>query len=194
MRYKKPPPTFFIDEADLETIDYNNDNDEDLFAKESILATANKVFDYDRFKKERAAGLDGMKRQQIDDELFVNESVLAAANKIFDFNKYKKEQASALDQYKQQQLENNLDQAETINYVDDLNLDDVKENKNAKIAAKKIGNEYKQQALKRKQAQEPSANTFEGFKNPTRRRKRSTKSALITARNISKKYKNLGYC
>ena len=74
MRYKKPPPTFFIDEADLETIDYNNDNDEDLFAKESILATANKVFDYDRFKKERAAGLDGMKRQQIDDELFVNES------------------------------------------------------------------------------------------------------------------------
>ena len=49
MRYKKPPPTFLVDEADVETIDYNNDSDEDMFTKESVLITANKTFD--RYKK-----------------------------------------------------------------------------------------------------------------------------------------------
>ena len=70
MKYKKPPSTFLVDEADVETIDYNDDSDEDMFAKGSIVIAANKIFD-----------------------------------------KYKKEQA-----------ENNLDEAETINYVDDTNL------------------------------------------------------------------------
>ena len=70
MKYKKPPSTFLVDEADVETIDYKDDSDEDMFAKGSIVIAANKIFD-----------------------------------------KYKKEQA-----------ENNLDEAETINYVDDTNL------------------------------------------------------------------------
>ena len=39
MRYKKSPPTFLVDEADVEAIDYNNDSDEDMFAKESMLMT-----------------------------------------------------------------------------------------------------------------------------------------------------------
>ena len=33
MRYKKPPPTFLVDEADVQRTDYNNDSDEDMFAK-----------------------------------------------------------------------------------------------------------------------------------------------------------------
>ena len=86
MRYKKPPPTFLVDEADVETIDYNNDSDNDMFAKESIVIATNEIL-----------------------------------------NKYK----------------NDLDEAETINYVDDTNLADVKENKNAKITAKKITEKYK---------------------------------------------------
>ena len=65
------------------------------------------------------------------------------ANKVFDFNKYKKEQASALDRYNKLKAENDLEQAEAINYVDDLNLDDVRENKNASIAAKKISDKYR---------------------------------------------------
>ena len=36
-----------------------------------------------------------------------------------------------------------LNDAETINYVDDVNLDNVRENKNLKIAAKKISEKYK---------------------------------------------------
>ena len=78
--YKKPPPTFLVHEADIETIDYNDGSDENMFIKESNFIAKNKIFDM-----------------------------------------HKKEQA-----------ENNLDEAETINYVDDTNLTNVKENKNAK--------------------------------------------------------------
>ena len=99
MRYKKPPPTHLVDEADIETTDYNDGSDEDMFAKESIAIAANKIFD--RYKKEHA--------------------------------------------------ENNLDEAETINYVDDIALVDVRENKNAKIAAEKITEKYKRLACKKTQ-------------------------------------------
>ena len=52
---KKPLPTFLVSEADLETIQYNDEPNEDIFANESILAAANKVFDFDRYKKEQAS-------------------------------------------------------------------------------------------------------------------------------------------
>ena len=49
MRYKKPPKTFLVDEEDVETIDYNNDSDEDMFAKDRIVIEANKILD--KYKK-----------------------------------------------------------------------------------------------------------------------------------------------
>ena len=110
--------------------------------------------------------------------MFAKESIVIAANKIFD--RYKKEQA-----------ESNLDEAETINYVDDMNLADVRENKNAKIAAKKITEKYKRLARKRKLKPTPTAVTIDGFQNQSKKRKNTTKSAIITARNIAKKYKKL---
>ena len=138
MRLKRPPSTFLLNEADLETIQYNNKPNEDIFANESLVAAANKVFDFDKYKKEQGAAIDELKQQQqIDNEFFVNESVLTAASKVFHFDRYKKEQASALDRCNKLKAENDLEQAETINYVDDLNLDDVRENKNVRIAAKK---------------------------------------------------------
>ena len=191
MGLKRPPPTFLVNEADLERIQYNDESSEDTFANESILAAANKVFNLDKYKKPQAAAIDEFKQHQTNDEPFVNESVLAAANKVFDFDKYKKEQASALDRYNKLKAENDLQQAETINYVDDLNLDDVRENKNARIAAKKISDKYRK-TRKRKRPKSTSV-IFGGFKKATKKRKRSTKSALITARNISKRYKNLRY-
>ena len=39
MRFTKP--TLLVDEADLETIDYNGEPNEDIFANESVLAAAN---------------------------------------------------------------------------------------------------------------------------------------------------------
>ena len=91
------------------------------------------------------------------------------------------------------QARNNLDKAETINYVDDIDLADVKENKNAKIAAKKITEKSKKMARKRKVQPKPATVIVDGFKNPSKKRKRSTKSAIITARNTAKKNIKLRY-
>ena len=104
--------------------------------------------------------------------MFAKESIFIAANKIFD--RYKKEQA-----------ENNLDEAETINYVDDTNLADVKENKNAKIAAKKITEKYKRLARKRKLKPTPAAVTIDGFQNPSKKRKKHNKISLYNCQKHS---------
>ena len=58
-------------------------------------------------------------------DLFESESVLAAANKVFDFKKSQQNQKQRLGNYKEQQLND----TETINYADDLNLDNVLESK-----------------------------------------------------------------
>ena len=72
-------------------------------------------------------------------DLFEGESVLAAANKVFDFKKFQQDQRQRLENYK----EKHLNDAKTINYADDLNLDDVLEKKNLKIAAKQISDKYR---------------------------------------------------
>ena len=109
---KKPKKTFLVNEEDLETIAYDDEPQEDLFRGESILKTANRVLDFEAFKKQQK-------------------------DVINNFN------------------ENLLENAETINYVDDINLDDVKDNKNIKISAKKISDKYKR-LRKEKQKKERS--------------------------------------
>ena len=69
----------------------------------------------------------------------MGESILEAANKVLDFDEFKKQQAKAINNYNQNLLEN----AETIIYVDDINLDDVKDNKDLKITSKKISEKYR---------------------------------------------------
>ena len=80
-----------------------------------------------------------MKNEKIDEEHFLNESVLVATNKVFDYNKFKKQQQDAIQNFNDKLL----DDAKTINYADDLTLDDIKENKNLKISAKKISDKYR---------------------------------------------------
>ena len=79
-------------------------------------------------------------------DLFESERVLAAANKVFDFKKFQQNQKQRLENYKEQLLND----TETINYADDLNLDDVLEKKNLKIAAKQISDKYRK--LKKRKA------------------------------------------
>ena len=98
-----------VNEEDVETIDYNKYSDEDMLTKDSIDIAANKILD--KYKKSNEDKHD-------------EQSVAVAANKI-------------LDRYKKYQAESNLDKADTINYVDDIDIADLKENKNAAIAAKK---------------------------------------------------------
>ena len=71
--------------------------------------------------------------------MFQGESILAAANKVLDFDEFKWEQERKLQQYNDQLMND----AETINYVDDINLEDVRDNKNLKITAKKISDKYR---------------------------------------------------
>ena len=71
--------------------------------------------------------------------MFAGESILTAANKVLDYDEFKKQQAKAIDNYNQNLLEN----AETIKYVDDINLDNVKDNKDLKITSKKISEKYR---------------------------------------------------
>ena len=49
---KKPKKTYLVNEEDLETIDYTEPQ-EDLFAGESIVNDANKILDFDEFKREQ---------------------------------------------------------------------------------------------------------------------------------------------
>ena len=57
-KYKsmKRPKTYLVDEKDLETIDYNEPQ-EDLLKGESIISAVNKVFDFEKFIKDQADGL-----------------------------------------------------------------------------------------------------------------------------------------
>ena len=116
---KRLKKTYLVNEGDLETLEYN-ESQEDLFRGESVLAAVNKVFYFEKFKKEQA--LREMKNEKVDEELFLNESVLVAANKVFDYNKFKKQQQDAIQHFNDKLLDN----AETTNYADDISLDDVK--------------------------------------------------------------------
>lgn len=74
---------------------------------------------------------------------------------------------------------------ETIHSVDDLDLNNVRENKNLKIAAKKIRDKYRRQRKRKAAISVPEAHkiadTFVQI----------DKAALLAAKNISKKYKNI---
>ena len=59
---KRPKKTQLVSEKDLETIDYNEPQ-EDLFKGESIVEAANKVLDFEAFKKDQAAALNDLKKR-----------------------------------------------------------------------------------------------------------------------------------
>ena len=124
--------------------------------------------------------------------MFKGESILAAAKKVFDFNKFKKQQEDTIKNFNDNFLQN----TETINYVDDINLDDVKDNKNLKISAKKISDKYRK--LRKRKATEREQQIqeiIEEFKLPKKRKKRQTdKAALLAAKKISKIYKDIRFC
>ena len=60
-------------------------------------------------------------------------------NRVFDFEQFKHEQARKIQEYNNELLN---ETADTINYADNLNMDDVRQNKDLLIAAKKIKDKY----------------------------------------------------
>ena len=100
------------------------------------------------------------------EDIFVGESILNAANKVLDFKKFKH-----------------------------IDINDLRENKNLKIAAKKIQGRYRKIRQKRKEPVpieilHKSSEIFTPV-NSKKGKKVKDKRALIAARNITKKYKNL---
>ena len=79
---RRPKKPYLANEEDLETIDYN-ELQEDLCKRESILETANKVFDFERFKKEQAEAL----KEITNKNSTAKQSTKITAKKIL--NKYK---------------------------------------------------------------------------------------------------------
>ena len=121
--------------------------------------------------------------------LFAGESILAAANKVLDFDKFKQEQERKLQEHNDQLMND----AETINHVDDIDLEDVRDNKNLKITAKKISDKYRK-LRKRKATVSVSKlhKITETLVPADKKNKRQVdKAALIAAKNISRKYKKI---
>ena len=54
---QKTKKTFLVNEEDIETIAYDDEPQEDLFKRESILEAANKVLDFEELKKKRKTPL-----------------------------------------------------------------------------------------------------------------------------------------
>ena len=72
---KIPKKTYLVNEEDIETIDYNK-SQENLFEGESIFAAANKVLDYEAFKREQEKLLKNSSKND------KKKSALITANKI----------------------------------------------------------------------------------------------------------------
>ena len=122
-------------------------------------------------------------------DLFEVESVLAAANKVFDFKKFQQNQKQRIENYEEQQLND----TDTINYADDLNLEDVLEKKNLKIAAKQISGKYRKLRKRKATISVPKLHKLsETLIKPDKKGKKTVDKRLIeAAKKIFKKYKNV---
>ena len=83
-----------------------------------------------------------------------------------------------------------INDAETINYVDDLNLNDVKQNKNLRIATKKIRSKYKK--IRREQRKKvEDAKTINYVDNFNVSDLAENKNLRIAAKKIQERYKKI---
>ena len=99
------------------------------------IAAKNILKKYKNLKKPKniylvnAEDLETLNYDETQEDLFEGESILAAAKKVLDFDEFKPEQERKLQQYNDQLMND----AETINYVDDITLEYVRDNKNLEI-------------------------------------------------------------
>ena len=83
-----------------------------------------------------------------------------------------------------------INDAETINYVDDLSLDDVKENKNLLIAAKRVKDKYKKISREQRKRLE-DAETINYVEDIDVNDVAENKNLKIAAKKIQDKYKKI---
>ena len=61
---KRPKKTYLVDEKDLQTINYD-ENQEDVFKGESIINAVNKVSDFEKLLKDQAKAVNNTKKSII---------------------------------------------------------------------------------------------------------------------------------
>ena len=121
------------------------------------------------------------------EDIYAGESIVKAANKVFNFDQFKREQAREILMYNEQLLN---EMAEMINYVDDMDINDLKENKNLAIAAKKIKDKYRKMR-RRHQQKLADAETINYVDDLNLNDLRENKDLLMTAKKIKNKYKKI---
>ena len=117
---KKPKKTFSVNEEDLEKIAYDEPEEEDLFRGESIIEAANKVLDFEEFKKQQEDAINNFKEN------------LLNKNNNFKENLLNKNKRKAIE--KEEQL---------IQIIKVPKKRKQQKDKAAQIAAKKISKKYK---------------------------------------------------
>ena len=63
---KRPKKTYLVDEKNIETIAYADKPEEDLFKGESILEAANKVLDFEEFKRQQEEAIKNFNENNFD--------------------------------------------------------------------------------------------------------------------------------
>ena len=83
-----------------------------------------------------------------------------------------------------------MNDAETINYADDIDLEDVNDNKNLKITAKKLSDKYRKLGKRKATVSVPKLHKITEILVPAdkKNKRQVDKAALIAAKNISRKY------
>ena len=61
---KKKKKTYLVNEEDLGTIQYDDEPQGDLFKGESLLEAANKVLDFDEFKKQQESAINNFNQNK----------------------------------------------------------------------------------------------------------------------------------
>ena len=61
---KKTKKTYLVNEEGLETIQYDDEPQEDLFKGESVLEAANKVLEFDEFKKQQESAINNFNKKK----------------------------------------------------------------------------------------------------------------------------------
>ena len=61
---KTKKKTYLVNEEDFETIQYDDEPQEDLFKGESVLEAANKVLDFDEFKKQQESAINNFNKNK----------------------------------------------------------------------------------------------------------------------------------
>ena len=86
-----------------------------------------------------------------------------------------------------------MNDAETINYVDDISLEDVRDNENLKITAKKISDKYRKLRKRKATVSVPKVHKITETFIPAdkKNKKQVDKAALIAEKNIFRKYKKI---